>query len=106
MSVFFSVDSVSPRQADGVDKLMYEDQSLLEHQEHWKHEYPIEESRESPNYHNDRSNDVPSPYNTSDGGLNSSYLSDENNQSYNPDSILPNKEGVYFCHLCSFNGKF
>ncbi|XP_021365216.1 uncharacterized protein LOC110458014 isoform X2 [Mizuhopecten yessoensis] len=126
-------DAVSPQIADGVDKVMSEDHTLIENQEDWKKTYGEnineDDHLNNSSYHGDSheksnhldnssflrdtddledsSSPIVSPYDDHDGlnVNNSSYISD--GSSFDTDSInlVPNKEGVFFCHLCSFSGR-
>ncbi|XP_060068176.1 uncharacterized protein LOC132548336 [Ylistrum balloti] len=124
-------DAVSPQIADGVDKVMSEDHTLIENQEDWKKTYDdnIDDDAHLNNssYHGnshekdnhldnssfhrdthdleDSSSPIVSPYDDSPNINNTSYISD--GSSFDTDSInlVPNKEGVFFCHLCSFSGR-
>ncbi|XP_069105613.1 protein hunchback-like isoform X1 [Argopecten irradians] len=123
-------DAVSPQIADGVDKVMSEDHTLIENQEDWKKSYEEHVNEDdhlnNSSYHGDEIQDkdnhldntsyhrddledssspVVSPYDDSPNPNSTSYISD--NSSFDTDSInlVPNKEGVYFCHLCSFSGR-
>lgn len=90
---------MSPHVTDVVDKVMSEDNSLIENQESY-------------NLSNASFNDTNS--NSSDAGSEfiSNHVTSESTTTYVRDpttghvtSIKPDKEGVYFCHLCSFSGR-
>ena len=91
---------MSPQVADVVEKVMSEESSLIENQESY--------NLSNASFHdtNSNSSDTPSDYI-------SSHVTSESTTTYVRDpntghitTIKPDKEGLYFCHLCSFSGNF
>lgn len=92
LRLFFRNDAISPQVADVIEKVMSEDKSLLNQQDEqtkYSSTTPTPSLNES-NSMSPRSNSQP-------------YIL--NSESYTSGQAVPNKEGLYFCHLCSFSGE-
>ncbi|KAL5013446.1 hypothetical protein ScPMuIL_007716 [Solemya velum] len=86
-------DAISPQVADVIEKVMSEDKSLLNQQDD-QSKYT---NSTTPTPSLNESNSM-SPRSTSQP-----YTL--NSESYTSGQAVPNKEGLYFCHLCSFSGR-
>lgn len=91
---------MSPQVADVVEKVMSEENSLIENHEGYNL------SNASFQDTNSNSSDDHSEYLTNNVTSDSTatYVRDPNTGHVT--TIKPDKEGLYFCHLCSFSGKF
>ncbi|XP_063406924.1 uncharacterized protein LOC134690799 isoform X3 [Mytilus trossulus] len=92
-------DTVSPQVADVVEKVMSEENSLIENHEGYNL------SNASFQDTNSNSSDDQSEYLTNNVTSDSTatYVRDPNTGHVT--TIKPDKEGLYFCHLCSFSGR-
>ena len=91
---------MSPQVADVVEKVMSEDNSLIENQEGY--------NLSNASFHdtNSNSSDTPSDYISSNVTSDSTTTYVRDPHTGHVTTIKPDKEGLYFCHLCSFSGKF